>query len=104
MKISTPGFSNRWLFIDLLNLFLAYLETPTSFIVLIFIYGEKRMGQLRVLLITSQFQLLDVVLLCWKQAVAMKAATLENTWWFITAHTHGGSKKLYWSLIEKEVI
>lgn len=82
MKISTPGFSNRLLFIDLLNLFLAYLETPASFVVLIFIYRGKCMGQLRVLLITSQFKLLDVALLRWKRAVAMKAAILENTWWF----------------------
>ena len=37
------------------------------------------MEQLRVLLITSQFELLHVVLLHWKRAVAMKVAVLENT-------------------------
>lgn len=64
--ISTPSFSNRQLVIDLLKPFLAYLKTPVSFIVPVFIYREKCMGQLRVLLMTSQFELLDVVLLPWK--------------------------------------
>lgn len=64
--ISTPSFSNRQLVIDLLKPFLAYLKTPVSFTVLVFIYREKYMGQPRVLLMTSQFQLLDVALLPWK--------------------------------------
>lgn len=40
------------------------------------------MGQLRVPFITLQLELLDVTLLHWKQAVAMKVAILENTQWF----------------------
>lgn len=104
IKISPPGFSNRWLFIDLLNLFLAYLEALASFIVLIFSYREKQMGQLGAVLITSQFELLDVAVLHWKWAVAVKVSILENTWWLKNPHASPPQNCLSHRLIEREVI
>lgn len=71
---------------------------------LIVIYREKHMGQLRVLLITSQFKLLNVAVLCWKQAVAMKAAILEKAGWFGKVHRYLLQNCLHQSLTEREVV
>lgn len=96
--------TDGWLFVDLLNLFLAYLETPAIFIVLIFIYREKHgAAEGSAHHFTVRAPGCDPPALetsCSHEGCNSGKHTVVQK----KAHTSHPQNCLYWSLIEKEVI